>query len=303
MLTQFRHDVVRDLAWVAFSPPLLDGSTLPQRDPLQDSLWRADPDALWQRLQQLDSTPQELAALFPAARDRRLGNYYERLWHAMLTLAPDVSIVAHNIALREQGRTLGELDLIIQAANGDLVHLELAIKFYLGRPELLTTAGSCSDPALWWGPDPSDQLARKVDRLRDHQLPLVSQLAAHCAEPVPQPNCSAAWLQGFLFQSAAQRMPPACGQQPRPGQQMWCQRHQVTQLLPADSQWLAIPHKEWLMPPRAEPGLLLRPDQMGGVFDKARARQAVMFARVDSMAAYQPLHADRLICVADDWPA
>jgi uncharacterized protein len=303
MLPQFRHDIVRDLAWVAFSPPLLDGSTLPQRDPLQDSIWRANPDALLQRLQRLDDATAELAALFPAARDRRLGNYYERLWHALLTLAPDVSIVAHNIALREDGRTLGELDLIIRAANGEVVHLEIAIKFYLGRPELMTTASSCSDPTLWWGPDPRDQLARKVDRLRNHQLPLVSQLAAHCSQPLPQPDYSAAWLQGYLFQSAAQRMPPACGQQTRPGQHWWCQRHQVTQLLANNSQWLAIPHKDWLMPPRAEAELLLRPEQMTEVFEKARARQAVMFARVDSVAEYQALHADRLICVADDWPA
>ena len=104
MLPDFTHHIVRDLAWAAFTAPLMDGSTLPLRDPLQDSLWRKDPGRLVYLLQQLDAEPGQLAALFPHSRDRRLGNYYERLWHALLTLAPDVHIVAHNIALRDAGR-------------------------------------------------------------------------------------------------------------------------------------------------------------------------------------------------------
>tara|TARA_R110000796_G_scaffold5101_8_gene19299 strand:+ start:10321 stop:11385 length:1065 start_codon:yes stop_codon:yes gene_type:complete len=310
MLPDFTHHIVRDLAWAAFTAPLMDGSTLPLRDPLQDSLWRKDPGRLVYLLQQLDAEPGQLAALFPHSRDRRLGNYYERLWHALLTLAPDVHIVAHNIALRDAGRTLGELDLIVQAANGELVHLELAIKFYMARPELQPVSAdrSCSDGALWWGPDPSDQLARKLARLTQHQLPLAKRLAAqqptHYPAELPLPDYSAAWLQGYLFQSAAQQMPPACGQTIRSGAQLWCHRGQVETLLDAQSRWIALPHKEWLMPPSiATTSAVLEPRQMRHIFAEARAQQAVMFARVDETDWYQPLYADRLICVADDWPA
>lgn len=308
MLPDFTHDIVRDLAWVAFSPPLMDGSNLPSRDPLQDSIWRAQPAQLLHRLQQLDAAPEQLPALFPNSRDRRLGNYYERLWHALLTLAPDVEIVTHNIALREAGRTLGELDLIIRAANGEIVHLELAIKFYMARPELQEPlcGSQCSDTSLWWGPDPSDQLSRKLQRLTQHQLPLAKALASqqpeHYPAELPLPERSAAWLQGFLFQSAAQAMPPACGQSIQPGTQLWCHRNRVEELLPEESRWIAIPHKEWLMPP-ALPATdkLLQPTQMQQVFANAKAQQAVMFARV-APEGYDPLNADRLICVADDWP-
>lgn len=308
MLPDFNHPIVRDLAWVTFAPPLMDGSSLPSRDPLQDSIWRAEPEQLVHRLQQLDANPEQLPALFPNSRDRRLGNYYERLWHALLNLAPDIEILAHNIALREAGRTLGELDLIIRAANGEIVHLELAIKFYMARPELLQQGHSkqCSDTSLWWGPDPSDQLSRKLQRLIEHQLPLVKQLTSQQAneysDALPLPGLSATWLQGFLFQSAAQAMPPACGQTPRSGAQLWCHHNQVEELLPEESLWIPIPHKEWLMPP-ALPATdkLLQPTQMQQVFANARAQQAVMFARV-APEGYDPLHADRLICVADDWP-
>ena len=43
----FHNPLVRDLAWVAASPALLDSQLLPMRDPLQDSIWRRDPDQLW----------------------------------------------------------------------------------------------------------------------------------------------------------------------------------------------------------------------------------------------------------------
>ena len=58
------------------------------------------------------------------------------------------------------------------------------------------------------------------------------------------------------------------------------------------------------MPPKLPAASeLLKPEQMQQVFANARAQQAVMFARVAAPDNYQPLHADRLICVADDWPA
>ncbi len=99
-------------------------------------------------------------------------------------------------------------------------------------------------------------------------------------------------------------MPPACGQTIRSGAQLWCHRGQVETLLDAQSRWIALPHKEWLMPPSiATTSAVLEPRQMRHIFAEARAQQAVMFARVDETDWYQPLYADRLICVADDWPA
>ena len=118
MLPVFAHASVRDMAWIAFSPPLLNDRLLPMRDPLQDSIWRRDPDQLWHGLSALDEAPHRLAELFSDSPDRRLGSHYERLWHALLTLAPDTRILAHNIALRRGAHTLGEIDLVMQAADG-----------------------------------------------------------------------------------------------------------------------------------------------------------------------------------------
>ncbi|MEB3735814.1 DUF1853 family protein [Halopseudomonas pachastrellae] len=48
-------------------------------------------------------------------------------------------MLAHNIALRRGAHTLGEIDLVMQAADGAIVHLELAVKFYLGARLTCTT--------------------------------------------------------------------------------------------------------------------------------------------------------------------
>ena len=64
MPPRFHNPLVRDLAWVAASPALLDSQLLPMRDPLQDSIWRQDPDQLWHELSALDEAPHRLAELF-----------------------------------------------------------------------------------------------------------------------------------------------------------------------------------------------------------------------------------------------
>ena len=129
--------------------------------------------------------------------------------------------------LREQGLTTitrnfsakcGEIDLVMQAADGAIVHLELAVKFYLGRADLHNPQQHCSDPQHWWGIDTRDTLAHKLARLTQHQLPLSQRLpelaTAHRALPLPE--VAAAWLQGGLFTPLDQPMPlPAGGWSPQ----------------------------------------------------------------------------------------
>lgn len=299
MLPVFQHASIRDMAWVAFSPALLDSQFLPMRDPLQGSVWRTDPEHLIHALQQLDAHPHTLDALLGESPDRRLGNYYERLWHALLQLAPDTRILAHNLALRDGAHTFGELDLIIQGADDAIVHLELAIKFYLARPELQRTGSQTSDPSSWWGVDPRDNLANKLKRLREHQLPLAERLGelATAHRALPLPDCSAAWLQGGLFQPINVPVPPVAGQIAPAGALHWCHRHELKSLEDA-VHWRPMAHKAWLMPPDSSTAPALDPQQMRQYSTQAGDRRAVMFCRAD-----QPtLQSERLLCVGDAWP-
>ncbi len=281
---------------------------MPMRDPLAGSVWRRDPQSLLYRLKQLDADPVPLQQLIPASRDLRLGNYYERLWHALLSLAPDVTILARNIALRERGRTLGELDLLIEDADGAIIHLELAVKFYLGLPEALTAPATEQTSAIgfsahsaWLGPDPRDSLHDKVSRLRDHQLRLTDQF--HLADtPLPQPDLSGACMQGVLFAPHDRPMPPAVDSRPGAPAHQWCRQSALASM--RGKQWLLMPHKQWLMPPLAEHGLIRTGDQIKEMLDTQQLdpTRAWMLVRCDTVADYRAMSAERLICMPETWP-
>ena len=218
---------------------------MPVLDPLAGSQWRSDPDRLHYALRQLDTDPVRLAALLGVCADYRLGSYYERLWRALLDLAPDVHVLAHNVPVRQQRRSLGELDLVTETADGSVIHFELAIKFYLGQPEL-AGSGQRSPQSAWWGPDPKDRLDIKVDRLVTHQLPLAARQAGRLTH-LPRIDRSCAWLQGCLFYPHSVQM-AAAEQAHVPGwRHAWCYRNELEDAYL--EQWVRLPHKRWLAPP------------------------------------------------------
>lgn len=163
----FDHPWVRDLAWLLHAPDIID-SDYPGRPTLEElGLEDASCRKAW--LHALDAEPQRLISYIGATPPRRLGHYHERLWHALLDLAPATRLLATNVAIQEAGRTLGELDVIYADRQGQPVHLEVAIKYYLGLSE---GPGDERHPARWIGPGCADSLARKHAHTGHHQLPL-----------------------------------------------------------------------------------------------------------------------------------
>ena len=76
--------------------------------------------------------------------------YYERLWQYALCQAPDLQLIAANLPIRQNGSTLGELDLLFCDDQG-VHHLELAIKLYLGPVTAAsTTTGSAPATTIAW---------------------------------------------------------------------------------------------------------------------------------------------------------
>lgn len=106
----------------------------------------------------------------PLKHLHRLGIHFEDLYRIYLENTLEVFDIYDHIQINNAGKTLGEADfLVIQ--NGELTHLEIAIKFYLKT----TDTGSLFD---YHGPSLSDTLGRKVTHLVDHQLELFEQPAA-----------------------------------------------------------------------------------------------------------------------------
>ncbi|NQD95018.1 DUF1853 family protein, partial [Pseudomonas sp. CrR25] len=192
---QLRQPVVRDLAWVLLSPPLLSTTPWPQRHPLSASHWRQAPGALADWLLHLDRDDAALLTWLAQSSVRRLGLYYERLWQFALHAAPGIELLAANLPIRQSGHTLGELDLLLRDDEG-VHHLELAIKLYLGPEQ-----GSGEQPTEWLGPGSHDRLDIKLDHLSQHQLPLSARGEARAAlAELDLAHAQAAlWLGGYLF--------------------------------------------------------------------------------------------------------
>jgi hypothetical protein len=73
--------------------------------------------------------------------------------------------VLEHFQIESKGKTLGEVDMLVETPEGELHQFEIAIKFYLERPDLY--------PHDWIGPNKNDSLLKKVTRAREHQLSIL----------------------------------------------------------------------------------------------------------------------------------
>ncbi|MDE0836980.1 MAG: DUF1853 family protein [Akkermansiaceae bacterium] len=105
----------------------------------------------------------------PLNLEQKLGYLYEDALAVMLESTPRYDPLERGIQIRrEAGHTLGELDFLVRdLTSGRLIHLELAVKFYLA---VETDSG-----LLLPGPDARDNYFRKLEKLRSHQLVLVDK--------------------------------------------------------------------------------------------------------------------------------
>jgi hypothetical protein len=167
----YRNDCVRDLAWAVFSPPLVtyvDAATGRARAPAF-----ALTPARRRRLAMLDADPAPLLAFLAQRQGRFLGVYFEALWRFFLSHDEEVTLLASNRQVIDAGRTVGEFDMFYHCHRRNaVVHLELAVKFYLGLPVMQDA--DLQHAGYWLGPNCIDRLDLKINHLRNHQLPLIA---------------------------------------------------------------------------------------------------------------------------------
>ena len=133
-------------------------------------------------------------------RTTRLGIRYETLWQCLYRELPEYQVLATNLQVQDEGRTIGEYDIIYSIPTTEqFFHLELAIKFYLGTP------GSTGDWYDWLGPDKVDQLGRKMKLMFDRQIKLSDTAPGRTVlQSLPRADHIINWhkeilLQGYLF--------------------------------------------------------------------------------------------------------
>ena len=116
----------------------------------------------------------------------RLGVTAERLMERFIQLAPQLTLLDRNRVIRDEKRTLGEMDLLLETPSG-LEHWELSVKFYAYDPK----------PQLYFGSNTRDRLDLKVRRLLNHQLLLSSHPLV--LETLPSPPLARGIMKGWLF--------------------------------------------------------------------------------------------------------
>ncbi|MDN4500577.1 DUF1853 family protein [Pseudomonas mosselii] len=298
---QLRHPAVRDLAWALLSPPLLAQAGCPQRHPLLGSAWADDPQRLGHWLAALDQAPTPLLRWLTRLNSRRLGLYYESLWQFALQQAPGIELLAANLAIRDGGRTLGELDLLLRDRDGDH-HLELAIKLYLGPP-----VDDGQDPAHWLGPGCHDRLGTKLAHLAGHQLRISGQ--PHSREALDGLGIAEVqahlWLGGYLFYPWPGHAEAPLGAHPTHLRGRWLHRRDWADYLEHCTlgRWQPVSRQGWLAPARVEADRCWAAEQFDSWLQELdEVAPAQLLVRLEEAGDGTWHEAERVFMVADSWP-
>lgn len=225
--------VAGDLNWVINSSFLT--AAIPKPD------FRDHPDT--QRL--ITATYEDPSPILPditAMKRHNLGTYFETLVFYWLRNLAGVEILTRNHQINEGTRTVGELDLVFSYQN-QIYHWELSIKFY-----------ACTgDPVLennWVGPLKKDTLAKKLDRLFSHQLPLIEHYSPGSDTDERPAIQSYPFVKGMLFHQTDQNLARAI-LPPRINinclQNRWCQSDEIDlDLLKNTTHISIVPKRKWL---------------------------------------------------------
>ncbi len=290
-----QNQALRDLYWALYSEPLFDHSQVAEvavcRSGLGEGPMATEPLAWLHAWDRLDSP---FLQQIQRQRFRKLGPYFEALIGGWLQHHPAYELLAQGQPIHEGKRTLGEVDFLYwEKATGQLIHLEVAVKFYLSR----TGRADWDD---WVGPNPIDRLARKWPRMQQHQATLLRQPAGQAwlsARGLPTPEARVL-IKGCLFTHAKMpgRVIPdrAYAKHIQGG---WLRQHEAAEPLARMSHhWQVMTRLDWLAPPAKvkETDLRSVAQVVGG------ASQRPQQWRAWPQALDQP--GERVIIVPDHWP-
>lgn len=159
---RYKHPAVRDLAWLLASPSLMQVESTGFSS-LTDAWFRNQYNEYEDHLTWLDKHPNLLMEHI-GQRHRRLGHYAESLIAYWLATNHRYQLIAQNLRIQVEGKTLGELDFVVlDRCSGMQCHWEVAVKFYLGAH-----SATCLDE--WVGLQRQDCLQRKVNHLFSQQI-------------------------------------------------------------------------------------------------------------------------------------
>lgn len=239
----------RDLRWVFEHAPIV-------RDHWHNTARWIGPAFLGALRDEYASTVDGIpdALLQSALEQRRSGRYFEALLVALITAAPRLELLAHDLQVRDGQRTIGAFDLLLRDLETQAVtHLELAFKQYLHR------GGDPAQAKHWVGPRGRDRLDRKTQHMQNHQLVLGASAAGRALLESMQITeiMPFALMAGRLFihrddfqKGRLLPLPPICSETPEMG--WWCTERELDALTNNDASWRALPPNYAIAPLNAD---------------------------------------------------
>ena len=202
-LWQLRSPILQDLAWLLASPSLLAPS--PNLPTISSSEWWTMFENAFDWILQEDQNPESLVQFVDTPRQFKLGLYAEDLMVYYLRNASPYTVLAHDLQVFHEKRSIGAFDFIVRTAEGTVEHWEMAIKYYLqfeGK----------SNWDAFIGPGGRDTLQRKMNKMLLRQILLGDRPEAKIqldALSIPQPQSKRIISVGRLFSAWGVDAPPA----------------------------------------------------------------------------------------------
>jgi len=308
-MPSYKNHVVRDLFWSCFGPSLITNFE-PFTKNIDQYLSLTAERVAW--FQQLDQNPTALKTHINAIPNQRLGLYFETLWHFFFQHDPEFDLVANNLPVRDQTRTLGEYDLIVFSHSLQrYLHIELAVKFYLwsGNPSLQPS--KITHFEHWLGPNCRDRFDRKWRHLTRQQIQLSNtpEGKVKLAELGVDKVDTCIGLKGALFYPQSINALHHLQLSPTHWHGSWLPLGQAT-TLPNDCYWKILGKTEWLSPVYVSPstdgqtnGLLTQKDLLDELASYFEHQQRPLMISALKQTQQGWHETARHFITDDQWPA
>ena len=111
---------------------------------------------------------------FELPSNLRLGHLAEAVVSGLIKLSTNYKVLYENVQIIDGKQTIGEVDFILEEVDSNqLLHLELAYKFYLYNPDISSVVLN-----NWIGPNRNDSLSQKLEKVKEKQFPLLNHDSA-----------------------------------------------------------------------------------------------------------------------------
>ncbi|MBV1774976.1 DUF1853 family protein [Burkholderiaceae bacterium DAT-1] len=170
----------------------------------------------------------------------RLGRYAEHLMQHHLARLPDLKVLAAQHTLKQNGRTLGELDFLIRWPDAQLLHIELSVKIYIAFEQ--------KHRVDYIGPGLRDALILKLRKLQRHQLQLTQREDVQSMLGIDHAADSLAWIKGWIFYRNPSEIPVSCLLNPAHLKGWWRHAGEPWPSHSIDSRWRILARHEWMAP-------------------------------------------------------